>query len=76
MMKKGWDGPTNHASYPLHPYINLITHRWYESSATSPLSPLAVLPGVWEKVSQMEGPRPSVFHAPSIWYDAVAVVGD
>ena len=28
---------------------------------------LLVLPGVWEKVSQMEGPRPSSWTAPSTW---------
>src|SRR2546423_13729661 len=30
------------------------------------------MPGVWLKVSQIEGPRPSSLTAPSIWYDAVA----
>src|SRR3712207_2016073 len=39
----------------------------------SPVSPWRTSPGVWEKVSQMEGPRPSSFTAPSIWYEAVAV---
>ena len=29
-------------------------------------------PGVWEKVSQIDGVRPSSATAPSIWYDAVA----
>src|SRR3712207_3714105 len=38
----------------------------------SPVSPWRTLPGVWEKVSQMEGPRPSSSTAPSIWYEAVA----
>jgi len=32
-----------------------------------------ILPGVWEKRSQIDSPLPSSFHAPSIWYDAVAV---
>src|SRR5918998_1417762 len=39
----------------------------------SPVSPCRTLPGVWENVSQMEGPRPSSSTAPSIWYEAVAV---
>src|SRR3712207_1048498 len=39
----------------------------------SPVSPWRTLPGVWEKVSQIEGPRPSSSTAPSIWYEAVAV---
>src|SRR3712207_9204181 len=39
----------------------------------SPVSPWRTLPGVCEKVSQMEGPRPSSSTAPSIWYEAVAV---
>src|SRR5215212_6186199 len=30
-------------------------------------------PGVWLKVSQIDGPRPSSATAPSIWYAAVAV---
>ena len=36
------------------------------------MSPFQVRPGVWLKVSQMEGPRPSSWAAPSIWYAAVA----
>src|SRR5215218_3541266 len=32
-----------------------------------------MLPGVWENVSQMLGPRPPSVTAPSIWYAAVAV---
>ncbi len=32
--------------------------RRYESVATSPLEPSLILPGVWEKVSQIEGERP------------------
>src|SRR5215216_6357094 len=39
----------------------------------SPVEPSEILPGVWEKVSQMLGPRPSSVTAPSIWYAAVAV---
>src|SRR3712207_3082971 len=39
----------------------------------SPVSPWRTLPGVWEKVSQIEGPRPSSSIASSIWYEAVAV---
>ena len=31
-----------------------------------------MLPGVWAKVSQIDGPLPSSFQAPSIWYDEVA----
>src|SRR4028119_565526 len=38
----------------------------------SPVSPCSTLPGVWEKVSQIEGPLPPSFAAPSIWYEAVA----
>src|SRR5450756_1058524 len=38
----------------------------------SPWSPPSTRPGVWLKVSQMDGPRPSSVTAPSIWYDAVA----
>jgi hypothetical protein len=49
-----------------------LSHRWKWSHATSPVSPFQTLPGVWEKVSQMEGPRPSSSKAPSTWYDAVA----
>src|SRR3712207_276345 len=39
----------------------------------SPVLPSAMRPGVWAKVSQMLGPRPSSATAPSIWYEAVAV---
>ena len=46
--------------------------RWYESQATSPVSPFFTLPGVWAKRSQIDSPRPSSFVAPSIWYEAVA----
>lgn len=66
----GVPNPIQSTSHNRH----VSTHRWYESSATLPVSPLSVLPGVCEKVSQMEGPRPSVSHAPSIWYAAVAVL--
>src|ERR1700722_3970759 len=38
----------------------------------SPVSPPRTLPGVWLNVSQIDGPRPSVVAAPSIWYAAVA----
>ncbi|CAM5603028.1 hypothetical protein STENM223S_02357 [Streptomyces tendae] len=38
----------------------------------SPVSPPAVFPGVWLKVSQIEGVRPSSRTAPSIWYAEVA----
>ncbi len=38
----------------------------------SPVSPPAVLPGVWLKVSQIEGVRPPSRTAPSIWYAEVA----
>ena len=31
-----------------------------------------MFPGVWAYVSQIDGPLPSSFHAPSIWYEAVA----
>src|SRR5579872_1212177 len=48
-------------------------HRWYESQATSPVSPFLILPGVCAKRSQIDSPLPSSFHAPSIWYEAVAV---
>jgi hypothetical protein len=41
--------------------------RWYESQATAPLEPSAILPGIAQKVSQIEGPRPSAVGAPSIW---------
>src|SRR5207302_8810536 len=41
--------------------------------ATSPVVPSWILPGVWAKVSQMDGPRPSSWTAPSIWYAEVAV---
>jgi hypothetical protein len=41
--------------------------------ATSPVSPFLILPGVCAYVSQIEAPLPSSFHAPSIWYDEVAV---
>jgi hypothetical protein len=33
--------------------------RLYESQATSPLLPSAILPGVLQNSSQMVGPRPS-----------------
>src|SRR5947208_2525547 len=35
--------------------------------------PTRILPGVWLKRSQIDGPRPSSLTAPSIWYEAVAV---
>lgn len=41
--------------------------RWYESQATSPLLPSAILPGLRQKESQMLSARPSSFGAPSIW---------
>lgn len=42
-------------------------HRRYESVAMSPVSPRLVVPGVCEKVSQMDGRRPSAAGEPSIW---------
>ena len=47
--------------------------RWKWSQAMSPVSPFQTAPGVWLKVSQIDGPRPSAWTAPSIWYEAVAV---
>ncbi len=44
--------------------------RWW-STATSPVWPPYTLPGVRQKVSQMDGPRRAA--APSIWKAAVAV---
>jgi hypothetical protein len=41
--------------------------RLYESQATAPEEPSAIFPGIAQKVSQMEGPRPSAVGAPSIW---------
>jgi hypothetical protein len=41
--------------------------RLYESQATSPELPSAILPGILQNVSQMDGPRPSASVAPSIW---------
>src|SRR5208282_3827237 len=41
--------------------------------ATSPVSPFLILPGVWQKRSQIDSPLPSSLHAPSIWYEALAV---
>src|SRR5207248_151869 len=41
--------------------------------ATSPVVPSLMLPGVCANVSQMDGPRPSSWTAPSIWYAEVAV---
>ncbi len=41
--------------------------RLYESQATAPEEPSAILPGRAQKVSQIEGPRPSAVGAPSIW---------
>ena len=41
--------------------------RWKWSPATSPVSPPSVRPGVWEKVSQIETPRPPSVTPPSIW---------
>src|SRR5262245_28039296 len=38
----------------------------------SPVSPFLILPGVCAYVSQIDGPLPSSFHAPSIWYADVA----
>src|SRR5512140_2105953 len=32
-----------------------------------------MVPGLWVKRSQIDGPRPSSFTAPSTWYDEVAV---
>ena len=46
--------------------------RLYESQANSPEVPSAILPGMAEKVSHIDGPRPSWWMAPSIWYEAVA----
>lgn len=39
----------------------------------SPVSPFLILPGVCANRSQIDSPLPSSFHAPSIWYEAVAV---
>src|SRR5258708_34973013 len=39
----------------------------------SPLSRFLIFPGVCAKWSQIDSPLPSSFHAPSIWYEAVAV---
>lgn len=41
--------------------------RLYESQAVAPELPSAILPGIAQKVSQIEGPRPSLSTAPSIW---------
>ena len=41
--------------------------RLYESQATSPEDPSAILPGILQNVSQIDGPRPSAVGAPSIW---------
>src|SRR5579872_4628488 len=38
----------------------------------SPVSPFLILPGVCANRSQIDSPLPSSFHAPSIWYEAVA----
>src|SRR5215212_7107204 len=38
----------------------------------SPVSPLAIVPAVWLNWSQIDGPRPPSWTAPSIWYAAVA----
>src|SRR5215213_2123222 len=43
------------------------------SFATSPVALSTTLSGVCEKVSQIDGPRPSSLTAPSTWYEAVAV---
>lgn len=43
------------------------------SAAVSPVSPFSTLPGVWLKVSQIDGVRPISRAPPSIWYAAVAV---
>lgn len=40
--------------------------RLYESHAVMPELPSAILPGLLQKVSQMEGPRPSLSMEPSI----------
>src|SRR5436305_6281676 len=37
----------------------------------SPVSPRYTLPGVWQNVSQIDGPRPPARTAPSIWYEEV-----
>jgi hypothetical protein len=42
--------------------------RLYESHAVTPELPSAILPGISQKVSQMDGPRPSAWIEPSIWY--------
>src|SRR5260370_6203053 len=39
----------------------------------SPVSRFLIFPGVCAKRSQIDSPLPSSFHAPSIWYEAVAV---
>lgn len=44
-----------------------VRYRWWWSQAMSPVSPPVTLPGVWEKVSRMEGVRPPSATAPSIW---------
>src|SRR4051794_19783231 len=38
----------------------------------SPVSPLSIAPGTRQKVSQIDGVRPSTSIAPSIWYAEVA----
>lgn len=46
-------------------------HSRYESVATSPFLPSSVFPGVLEKSSQMDLPRPSTSTDPSIWKLAI-----
>jgi len=61
---------------PPGPPAYLFAYLWYESQATSPFSPRATLGGSrWEKVSQIVGPRPPSFTAPSTCGFA-AKVGD
>src|ERR1017187_6303318 len=45
--------------------------RREEWQAMSPVSPPRTLPGVWLKVSHINGPFPTMSAAPSIWYAAV-----
>ncbi len=43
------------------------------SLAISPVSPLAILPGIWLNASQTEKPFPPSSHPPSTWYEEVEV---
>ena len=46
--------------------FHVVFVEMVKSSATSPVSPWNVFPGVWEKVCHTDGLRPSSFAAPSI----------